>query len=127
VRGRKMSFRVEVSEGERAELRRWQQTPSMPAGLVRRGRAMLLLEAGYPLKDVVVLCGLSAKMVRKWARRFLDEGIAGLKDRPRPGRKPAFSPRGRPPDCEAGLRTAPRAGVGPGPVGLRGTGATAGR
>ena len=92
MRGRKMSFRVELSAGQREELQRWQQTPSMPAGLVRRGRAMLLLADGYLLKEVVERCGLSAKMVRKWARRFLEEGIAGLKDRPRPGRKPVFSP-----------------------------------
>ena len=53
---------------------------------------MLLLADGYLLKDVVERCGLSPKMVRKWARRFLEEGVVGLKDRPCPGRKPVFSP-----------------------------------
>ena len=93
MRGRKMSFRIELSGEERDALERWQRTPTMPAGLVRRGRAMLLLADGRPLKDVTERCGLTAKIVRKWARRFIDERLDGLGDRPRPGRKPVFPPR----------------------------------
>lgn len=92
MRGRKMSFRVELSAEERAELERWQRTPTMPAGLVRRGRAMLLLADGSLLKEVVDRCGMTARIVRKWARRFLEERLNGLNDRPRPGCKPVFSP-----------------------------------
>lgn len=92
MRGRKMSFRVELSTEERAELERWQRTPTMPAGLVRRGRAILLLADGSPLKDVIERCGMTARIVRKWARRFIDDRLPGLADRPRPGRKPLFSP-----------------------------------
>lgn len=98
-----MAFRIELSEEERVELTRWQQSTTMAAGLVRRGRAILLLADGYALKDVVLRSGLSAKIVRKWAYRFLAEGIRGLADRPRPGRKPVFSPRGRLAYREAGL------------------------
>lgn len=103
MRGRKMSFRIELSEQERAELERWQRTPSMSAGLVRRGRAMLLLADGSPLKDVVSHCGMTALIVRKWARRFVVERLSGLADRPRPGRKPVFPPRSRRLHRQAGL------------------------
>jgi transposase len=92
MRGRKMSFRVELSTAERQELERWQRTTTMPAGRVQRGRAMLLLADGCLLKDVVVRCEMTAKIVRKWARRFSEERLSGLDDRPRPGRKPVFSP-----------------------------------
>lgn len=92
MRGRKMSFRIELSVDERDELERWQRTTTMPAGRVQRGRAILLLADGWPLKDVVVRSDLTAKIVRKWARRFLEERLSGLVDRPRPGRKPVFSP-----------------------------------
>jgi transposase len=92
MRGRKLSFQIELSAEERAELDRWQRTTTMQAGLTRRARAMLLLADGYPLKDVVVRCGMTGKIVRKWARRFLEERVAGLADRERPGRKPLFSP-----------------------------------
>jgi transposase len=87
-----MSFRVELSAAERTELERWQRTTTMPAGLVRRGRAMLLLADGNPLKDVIERSGMTARIVRKWARRFIKDRLAGLADRPRPGRKPLFSP-----------------------------------
>ena len=92
MRGRKMSFRVELSAEERAELERWQRTTLMPTGPVRRARAILLLADGMPLKDVVVRCGMTPKIVRKWARRFIVERLAGLADRKRPGRRPLFSP-----------------------------------
>lgn len=92
MRGRKMSFRVELSGDERAELERWQRTTTMPAGLVRRGRAILLLADGSSLKEVIERSGMTARIVRKWARRFIAERLRGLDDRPRPGRKPLFSP-----------------------------------
>lgn len=92
MRGRKMSFRVELSSEERAELERWQRATTMPTGPVRRARAILLLADGVPLKDVVVRCGMTPKIVRKWARRFIAERLPGLLDRDRPGRKRVFSP-----------------------------------
>lgn len=92
MRGRKLSFSIVLSDNERVELRRWLRSTSMPSGVVRRARAILLLSDGVPLKDVVVRCGLTPKIVRKWARRFLAERIAGLQDRPGRGGKPAFPP-----------------------------------
>jgi transposase len=53
---------------------------------------MLLLADGTPLKDVVARCDMTAKIVRKWARRFTAQRLDGLADRRRLGRKPVFSP-----------------------------------
>lgn len=92
MRGRKMSFRVEVTAEERAELERWQRSPKKESGLVRRGRVILMLADGATLKDVCAYCKLAPRIVRKWARRFIEERIPGLADRRRPGRKPLFSP-----------------------------------
>lgn len=92
MRGRKPSFTIVLSDEARAELERWQRTPTMAAGLVRRGRAVLLLARGVPVKDVMVRCQMTGKTVRKWARRFLAEGVAGLRDLPGRGGKPAFPP-----------------------------------
>jgi hypothetical protein len=92
MRGRKMGFRIELAAEERAELERRQRTTTMPAGLVQRGRAILLLADGYPLKEVMVRANLTARIVRKWAYRFLEKRVKGLDDLPRPGRKPVFSP-----------------------------------
>jgi hypothetical protein len=92
MRGRKLSFSVVLSDDQRAELEHWLRSSTMPAGLVTRARAIVLLADGMPLKDVVVRCGLAPRIVRKWARRFIGEGIAGLQDRPGRGRKPVFPP-----------------------------------
>lgn len=92
MRGRKLSFSITLSKDERAELERWLRSTTLPVGLVNRARAVLLLSEGLPLKDVLVRCNLTARTVRKWARRFIGERLSGLQDRPRPGRKPVFPP-----------------------------------
>ncbi len=92
MRGRPLSFHIELTPEERARLKRWQRSPSQPAGLVRRGLAILLLDEGLHLKDVVARCHMTERNVRKWARRFVENRVDGLSDLPRPGRKPVFSP-----------------------------------
>jgi transposase len=37
---------------------------------------------------------VAVQLVSKWRKRFHQEGLDGLKDRPRTGRPPAFSPCG---------------------------------
>ena len=92
MRGRKLSFSIALSDDEREELRRWLRSTTMPAGLVVRARAILLLSEGLPLKDVVVRCDLTPRTVRKWAKRFIEERLAGLHDRPGRRGKPVFPP-----------------------------------
>jgi len=106
MRGRKSALAIVLPPADRAEIERWQRSTKGPAGLARRGRILLLLERGLTLKDTAERCGMSVRHVRKWAERFRRHGLAGLRDQPRPGRKPVFSPRG---------------GVAPGQDGLRAT------
>jgi CRP-like cAMP-binding protein len=106
MRGRKSSLTISLSPEERAEIQRWQRATTGPAGLARRGRVLLLLELGTTLKEAARLCGLSVRHVRKWAERFRAQGLAGLHDKPRPGRKPVFSPRSRVATGQDGLRAA---------------------
>ena len=92
VRGRKLSFRIVLSDDERATLEHWLRSTSIPSGIATRSRAILLLAEGVPLKDVIVRCSLTPRTVRKWAKRFIAERMAGLQDRPGRGRKPVFPP-----------------------------------
>jgi CRP-like cAMP-binding protein len=105
MRGRKSALTVVLTPADRAEIERWQRSTTGPAGLARRGRILLLLERGLTLKDTAERCGLSVRHVRKWAERFRRHGLAGLRDRPRPGRQPVFSPRGGVAPSQDGLRT----------------------
>jgi hypothetical protein len=95
MRGRKKSFSLHLTDNQRAELQRWQRTSTLPVGLVRRARLILLLDQNQPVNAASATAGLAPKNARKWIRRFLDHGLAGLKDQPRTGRPPVFSPRGR--------------------------------
>jgi hypothetical protein len=106
MRGRKSSLTIVLASDDRDEIERWQRTTTGPAGLARRGRVLLLLERGETLKEAARLCGMGVRHVRKWAERFRARGLAGLHDKPRPGRKPVFSPRGGAAPGQDGLRAA---------------------
>ena len=106
MRGRKSSLTIALTPEDRAAIEHWQRATTCHAGLARRGRALLLLEQGETLTQAARLCGLSVRHVRKWAERFRAGGLAGLHDKPRPGRKPVFPPRGRAAPGQDGLRAA---------------------
>jgi hypothetical protein len=56
-------------------------------------RARIVLDAahGYPNAEIARRRGVAADTVRTWRGRYADEGMAGLADRPRAGRPPAFT------------------------------------
>ena len=96
MRGRKKTFSVSLTDSQRTQLQHWLRSPTMPAGLARRARLLLLLEdADTTLKQAARTAGLAPRHAHKWVQRFLAQGLEGLHDRPRPGRQPVFSPRGR--------------------------------
>ncbi len=106
MRGRKTSLHVILTAEERDRLEQRLRCTTTPLGLARRCRAILGVADGLPLVEVARLVGLAERHVRKWVRRFLEDRLDGLRDRPGRGRKPVFSPRGRDACGEDGLRTA---------------------
>src|SRR6266545_1856263 len=125
ARGRKSSLRIVLSPTERETLERWQRSTTMGAGLVRRGRLILLLAAGHAQSSVAQMVGVQRGIVRQWAKRFLAQHLDGLMDAPGRGAKGFFSPRGGDPPGAPGLRAPRCSGAQPLPVGLRRTGAPA--
>jgi len=69
----------------REELEARSRSRSLPAGLVRRVRIILMAADGITNQAVAAEVGLSGRMVGMWRRRFLAQGFAGLYDEPRPG------------------------------------------
>lgn len=91
------TLHISMNDQTRALLQTWLRCPNMPAGLVKRARALLLLEQGFRYTATAKQVGLTERNLRKWARRFRDQGVGGLRAQPRPGRVPVFSrPRGTP-------------------------------
>src|SRR4051795_462930 len=79
---------VEMPAEDRAELTRWTRTPSLRAGLAQRARIVLLADEGIGTNEIVSRVGVSKPTVIAWKKRYAAAGIAGLRDRPKPGRPP---------------------------------------
>jgi len=82
---------IALAASDRAELQRLQRSPSSPAGLSRRARAVLLLAGEVAGAEVARLTGYTTVQVSRIRRRFAEEGVAGLLDRPRSGRPPQLT------------------------------------
>jgi hypothetical protein len=83
---------VELSDDARATLAGLTRRTTVAAGLVRRARMVLLAADGMPLDRIARQLGADRTIVRTWVDRYRTGGLAGLQDRPRPGRPRTFSP-----------------------------------
>lgn len=59
---------------------------------VVRAKAILLAAQGLENKQIGAQLGIPRQIVSKWRKRFFDQHLAGLEDRPRRGRPRVFSP-----------------------------------
>jgi len=88
ARGRRTSFTIRLTPAERLTLLTWQRATTVPAGLARRARLLLLLADGMTITDAATTVGLSRRHTYKWIQRFMQEGVEGLVDRPGRGHRP---------------------------------------
>jgi transposase len=77
---------VEVPAADREVLAAWTRSSSVAAGLAQRARIVLLAADGVGTNEIVKRTGVSKPTVIGWKRRYTDGGLAGLEDRPKPGR-----------------------------------------
>ena len=99
ARGRRTSLTIRLTPAERRTLLVWQQATTIPAGQARRGRLLLLLADGMTITDAAATVGLSRRHSYKWIQRFLEQGLAGLQEKPpgphrgiEPGQQPLTEP-----------------------------------
>jgi hypothetical protein len=90
--GPKTPREVLLAPETRATLAQWVRSPTRSAGLVRRAQIVLLAAEGRPLRRIAEQLGVDRNVVRTWVDRFRAQGLAGLAERPRPGRPRAFPP-----------------------------------
>jgi transposase len=82
-----LTVAVNLSPRDREVLQSWLRAPSLRAGLAQRARIVLLAADGVAVKDIVARVGVSKPTVIGWKKRYIAEGLAGLEDRPKPGRR----------------------------------------
>src|SRR6266536_1941980 len=75
-----------LREGDRDRLADLARLPSVPSGLARRARMVLLAADGVPNAQIARTVGVSRPTVIGLRDRYQAGGIAALEDQPRPGR-----------------------------------------
>lgn len=91
---RKSPFLIELTDGERTRLESVARQYTSPYCDVVRAKAILLAAQGLSNDEIGRRLGMPRQIVSKWRKRYHDEGMVGLHDRPRGGRPPSFSPSG---------------------------------
>jgi transposase len=77
---------------DRHRLKRLERSQTAPWRQVLRAKIVLLAARGVPNQKIAARLGVTVDTARKWRGRFAAHGLAGLTDRPRPGRPPRFTP-----------------------------------
>ena len=74
-----------VTDVEREVLLRWSRRPKAPHSIAQRARIVLLAADGMSNEVVADKVGVHQATVVKWRKRFIERGLDGLVDEPRPG------------------------------------------
>jgi hypothetical protein len=64
------ALQISMNDQARTHLQSWVRRPKTPSGLVRRARAVLLLEQGSRYTSTARQVGLTERNLRKWADAF---------------------------------------------------------
>jgi hypothetical protein len=89
---RRSPYVIELSAADRAALEQRARAYTAPYHQVMRAKIVLLAADGLENTVIADLLDVAVQLVSKWRKRFFEEGLDGLKDRPRTGRPPAFPP-----------------------------------
>ena len=89
---RKSPYTLDLSAEQRVELEARARRYTLPYRDVVRAKIVLMAAAGMDNDEIAARLDTRREIVSKWRKRFFDQGLAGLEERPRGGRPPAFSP-----------------------------------
>jgi transposase len=83
-------FKIELTAKQREELERRARSYTAPYWQVVRAKVVLLAANGMANSEVAQQVGTSPQVVHRWRKRFCEQGLEALKDRPRSGRPRVF-------------------------------------
>jgi transposase len=67
---------------------------TLPYYVVLRARMILLAAEGWSNDEIAISLSVGRDVVSLWRKRFFQQGLSGLEERPRPGRPRVFPPGG---------------------------------
>ncbi len=85
-------YLVHLTDPDRETLRVRVRAATTAQRDVLRARIVLAAADGDANAQIARDLGVHVDTVRKWRRRYCADGLDGLRDRPRPGRRPVFTP-----------------------------------
>jgi len=88
-------FRITLSSGEEAELRKRAAKYTLSYFQVQRAKMILYASEGMRNDEIAARLDTRRELVWLWRKRFLADRLAGLEEHARPGRPRTFSPRPR--------------------------------
>jgi transposase len=89
---RKSPYAIVLSDVEQRELERIANKYTSPYYIVVRAKAVLLAAQGLDNKTIGERLSLPRQIVSKWRKRFFEQRLEGLTDKPRTGRPSVFFP-----------------------------------
>lgn len=92
---RKSPYVIELTPEEQASLESVSRKYTSSYYSVVRAKIVLLAAQDIDNDEIAGKLDLPRQVVSKWRKRFFEERLPGLEDRPRQGRPPVFSPSGR--------------------------------
>lgn len=89
---RKSPYVVSLSTEQRQELEARARRYTLPYRDVVRAKIVLMAAQGFDNDEIAARLDTRREIVSKWRKRFFEQGLPGLEERPRGGRPPVFSP-----------------------------------
>src|SRR2546425_3441603 len=86
-------YKIKLTAIERQELKRRAARYTLPYFQVLRAKMVLHAAEGWSNDEIARCLDTRREVVSQWRKRFFEERLAGLEERPRPGRPRSFSPR----------------------------------
>ncbi len=91
---RQSPYTIELSGEQCRVLEARARKYTLPYRDVVRAQMVLLAAQGLANDEIARRLNTRREVVSLWRKRFFEQGLAGLEERPRRGRPPAFPPRG---------------------------------
>jgi transposase len=89
---RRSPYKIFLDHKEERHLEAIARKYTSPYRDVMRAKVVLLAAQGLSNKEIGQRLQLPRQIVSKWRKRFFEERLAGLQERPRRGRPRSFSP-----------------------------------
>ena len=89
---RKSPFSIVLTGEQRHELELRARRYTLPYQDVVRAKIVLLAAAGLDNDEIAARLDMRREIVSKWRKRFFEQGLPGLEERPRRGRPLTFPP-----------------------------------